>query len=196
MRLGNVGHWSPLRRLLQIILIGCIAHQLLEAALWRRDLEDCLREEVVVYGYILIAVLAYGAHRHAAELPSLQNLLAANLMIFAVIFVVTNSIRCGRCQGRLTGCKSNLKSLATSCEMYSTDNCGHYPHSLDLLTPNYLRKIPRCPQAHRDTYSARYAYALTPDAYTVCCGGCYHHAAGLDTPNYPHYSSFSGLILP
>ncbi|CAN0391541.1 unnamed protein product, partial [Phaeothamnion confervicola] len=57
------------------------------------------------------------------------------------------------CGGQLTGCKSNLKNLATSLEMYSTDNAGHYPRSsLNLLTPNYLKVIPQCPTAQRDTY--------------------------------------------
>ena len=121
----------------------------------------------------------------------------AIIAILAAI-LVPNFIR-ARAQGQLTACKSNLKNLATSLEMYSTDNAGHYPSpaaNMDKLTPNYLKIIPQCPSAQSNTYSAAYLFATVPDAYTVDCNGQYHTAAGINAANYPQYSSYSGLVLP
>ena len=119
----------------------------------------------------------------------------AIIAILAAI-LVPNFIR-ARAQGQLTACKSNLKNGATSLEMYSTDNAGHYPKSaLGLLTPNYLKIIPQCPSAQSDTYTAAYSAATVPDAYTLFCTGNFHTAAGINSANYPQYSSYSGLLLP
>lgn len=106
-------------------------------------------------------------------------------------------------QGRLTACKSNLKNIATACEMYATDNKGLYPPNLGLLTPNYLKIIPNCPSARVDTYSPTYqsfapsddqeAEATTVAAYTFYCRGKHHEKAS--TPeNFPQYDSYQGLM--
>ena len=124
----------------------------------------------------------------------------AIIAILAAI-LVPNFIR-ARAQGQLTACKSNLKNMATSLEMYSTDSAGHYPNQaagagLQKLTPNYLKIIPNCPSVQSDTYSASYTFATTPDAYTVQCSGTtWHTAAGIMTAQYPQYSSYSGLVVP
>ena len=97
----------------------------------------------------------------------------------------------------MTACKSNLKNLATACEMYSTDNHSLYPGRLDTLTPNYLKHIPLCPSAQKETYSGSYISCnVRPEGYTIFCEGQFHQKGGLANPNYPQYSSFSGLILP
>ena len=117
----------------------------------------------------------------------------AIIAILAAI-LVPNFIR-ARAQGQLTACKSNTKNLATSLEMYSTDNSGHYPTTnMNLLTPNYLKIIPQCPSAQSATYF--YSSATIPDAYTLGCEGTYHTAAGINLANYPQYSSYSGLLVP
>ena len=120
----------------------------------------------------------------------------AIIAILAAI-LVPNFIR-ARAQGQLTACKSNVKNLATSLEMYSTDNSGHYPSSagFSLITPNYLKIIPQCPSAQSATYSSQYTANTVPDAYSAGCGGTYHTAAGVNSPNYPEYSSYMGLVLP
>ena len=93
-------------------------------------------------------------------------------------------------QKRLTSCKSNLKNLATACEMYCTDWSGNYPHNLGLLTPNYMKIIPPCP-AGGTAYA--YEWATVPDMFTMVCKGSHHLDAG--TPaNYPQYSAEQGLI--
>lgn len=107
--------------------------------------------------------------------------------------LVPNFIR-ARAQGQTTACKSNLKNIATACEMYSTDNKGLYPDSMSKLTPMYLRFLPTCPSAEADTYSATYEVATEPhDAYTFYCRGENHRAAGLPV-DFPQYNSMQGLV--
>lgn len=98
-----------------------------------------------------------------------------------------------RAAGQLVACKSNLKNIGTAAEMYSTDNSGRYPTKLSQLTPNYLRSIPTCPSAGKDTYSASYKSAVSPDGFTVACGGSHHTKDGLG-PNLPKYTSLQGLL--
>lgn len=69
--------------------------------------------------------------------------------------------------GQLTACKSNLKNIGTGLEMYSTDYGGRYPTSLAQLTPNYLKTLPQCPTAGRDTYSASYVRSTVSDQPSV-----------------------------
>lgn len=93
----------------------------------------------------------------------------------------------------LTACKSNLKNIATACEMYSTDYAGRYPHSLQQLTPAYLKALPSCPGAKTDTYSQAFRSQVQPDAFTICCYGLNHESSGIKKPNYPRYGNVEGL---
>ncbi|HXE71769.1 MAG TPA: type II secretion system protein [Candidatus Nitrosotenuis sp.] len=116
------------------------------------------------------------------------------LAILAVLaaILVPNFVR-SRAQGRVTACKSNLKNIGTALEMYSTDHSKLYPLALDRLTPNYLKSLPTCPNAGRNTYSEGFTSASQPSAYTVVCAGYNHKAQGIG-PNYPQYNSVSGLV--
>ena len=101
----------------------------------------------------------------------------------------------------LINCKSNLKNIATALEMWSTDHEGAYPKTLAELTPEYLKYIPTCPAAGKDSYSDRYAaFQAQADKtvngekldYFFGCAG--HHHANLDIPaEYPDYNSVRGL---
>ena len=93
----------------------------------------------------------------------------------------------------LTKCQSNLKAIATACEMYATENNGHYPDRLDRLVPEYLEKIPACPKNGGDSYSVSYESSQNPDAYTFCCKGSNHTGANLPE-DYPQFSGLQGLI--
>ncbi|MDQ7825763.1 MAG: ankyrin repeat domain-containing protein [Candidatus Eremiobacteraeota bacterium] len=95
--------------------------------------------------------------------------------------------------GQATGCKSNLKNIGTALEMYSTDNEGRYPRSIKEVTPNYLRQLPTCPAAKKDTYSSTYRVKTKPDEYLLFCKGEYHRKAG-SKKDHPQYSSKEGLI--
>ncbi len=94
---------------------------------------------------------------------------------------------------RLTQCMSNCKNIGTALEMYSTDNSGHYPTSLKKLVPDYLKFIPTCAAAGKDTYSATYESGMNPDWYKFHCSGAHHTKVGAP-PNYPQYNSTQGLI--
>lgn len=100
-------------------------------------------------------------------------------------------MRSTRAQGQLTGCKSNLKNLATALEMFSQDHQGLYPSELGALVPGYLKTLPNCPSARQDTYSL--AYFQRDERFTLRCSGEHHRKTG--TPSdYPRYSSSLGLI--
>ena len=77
--------------------------------------------------------------------------------------------------------------------MYSTDNYGKYPTSLEMITPNYLKVIPTCSSA--GTYTYKYVCNDNPDVYTMWCSGSYHTTIN-NMPNYPQYDSIQGLIEP
>lgn len=92
------------------------------------------------------------------------------------------------------GCKSNLKNVGTALEMYESD-FKVYPDRLTLLTPNYLKTIPTCPAASRDTYSA--SAEMAPEHYTVMCAGRNHpgyRVLGLEE-NYPRCTDVGGLTV-
>ncbi|MGE0492296.1 MAG: DUF3352 domain-containing protein [Vulcanimicrobiota bacterium] len=96
-----------------------------------------------------------------------------------------------RAQGQYTACKSNLKNIATACEMYSTDWSGRYPTELALLTPNYLKTIPSCPAAQKDTYTGTYQMGTSPDSYRFACEGNHHSEVASEDP---YYTSDQGLM--
>jgi hypothetical protein len=99
-----------------------------------------------------------------------------------------------RC-GQYTQCQSNLKNIGTALEMFSTDNEGRYPSSLKELAPNYLKQIPTCASAGKDTYSNSYSMSFDPDNYTFFCSGANHLRTEHNVPpNYPQYNSREGLI--
>jgi hypothetical protein len=100
-------------------------------------------------------------------------------------------------QGQFTQCQSNCKNIGTALEMYSTDNKGHYPPNIPCLSPIYLKSIPTCASAGRDTYSGSYTVIVAQkkgevDAYTFFCSGNNHSKLGI-SPNYPQYDSTNGL---
>jgi hypothetical protein len=97
------------------------------------------------------------------------------------------------CRGVATACKSNLKNLGTALEMFASDHQGRYPKSLAELVPVYLKSIPPCPGAGRDSYSASYVVRNQPDCYLIYCCGRNHEVSGMQL-NYPAYNPYLGLI--
>ena len=61
------------------------------------------------------------------------------------------------------------------------------------VVSQYLKEMPTCPAAGRDTYSESSWGEFGPAAYTIICGG-HHHAGGGQGENYPQYTSSWGLI--
>lgn len=125
--------------------------------------------------------------------------LATTLLAVGVIaaVVVPNFMRPKK-QGNLTGCKGNMKNLATALEMYASDNAGSYPESLDkLIEPNYLKSLPTCPAAGKMTY-LDYQVSTEPDSFSFSCCGDNHKKAysgfQADSTGFPKYNAELGLI--
>ncbi|MBN9414219.1 MAG: hypothetical protein J0I12_02215 [Candidatus Eremiobacteraeota bacterium] len=91
----------------------------------------------------------------------------------------------------ILGCTHNLKAIATALEMYSSDHGGNYPVGLYVLIPKYLKEIPACPAAHRDTYSGSWRVAGSEGFYLFCMGKN-HGDFGLKV-HEPTYSARHGL---
>jgi hypothetical protein len=101
--------------------------------------------------------------------------------------------RPGRAEGMISSCQSNLKNLATACEMYKVDHAGAYPPSMTPLTPDYITTIPHCPAAKKDSYSSSYVLAKDKKSFSMGCHGSYHKAGGLPK-NFPAYDSKRGFL--
>lgn len=124
--------------------------------------------------------------------------------------LIPNFVR-ARAAGQFTQCQSNCKNIGTALEMYSTDNSGQYPDSIDKLSPDYLRVIPTCAAAGENTYNKSYtswnekpkkkkkkkktgySFGSSMGRYTFYCSGHHHKVVGVE-PNYPQYNSTEGLI--
>lgn len=105
--------------------------------------------------------------------------------------MLTSNFGTARARGQATACKSNLKNIGTALEMYSTDYSGRYPASAAMLTPNYLKTIPNCPAAGKDTYSETLKVTASPDTYQFHCAGHHHSMLQAD---HPKYNSQEGLV--
>jgi type II secretory pathway pseudopilin PulG len=123
-----------------------------------------------------------------------------SVMVIGVLaaILVPNFIK-AKSQGQLVACKSNMKNIATSLEMYATDNYGKYPATLNkLLEPSssgssYLMHIPICP-ACQESYI--YNSSKEPDDFLLQCGGMNTHTgAGAGEGHFPQYTPGKGLIL-
>lgn len=100
--------------------------------------------------------------------------------------LVPNFVRARR-QRSGTACFSNLRNIATGLEIYSSD-WGVYPPSLDVLTPNYLKTLPECPPAGKNTYSG--SFKMIRDK-TQCTLICPEHRS--DKPNQKCADGISAL---
>ena len=121
----------------------------------------------------------------------------------------------------LVSCLSNVKQVYLALMMYETDHHGAFhdsngpgafyagktslkepgsgrdvtPGSLDpLVASGYLKSIPTCPSAHRDTYSPGFVYCLgCPGTYTVSCSGNWHARAGIAS-DFPRYTGLGPML--
>ncbi|MFH0802541.1 MAG: MG2 domain-containing protein [bacterium] len=139
---------------------------------------------------LVVLILLHKSSQPMGKLHPSIFLIAIALLGIAII---SPNFRRG-CGGVLTACESNLKNMGTALEMYSTDNRGLYPESLNKLVPDYLKKIPECPKAGSDTYSSSYECSRQPDDFTIFCSGDFHMEMGI-VPNYPMYTASKGLVL-
>ena len=139
-------------------------------------------------------------------------LIICSLIVIFVLYVfVKNNIRSWS-SGQYTQCLSNLKNMGVALEIYAEDNEGHYPVELSRVTPGYLRIIPTCAAAEKDTYSAGYVSDYDSKEKKgrfsfYCCGDAHQWThndffglkfktrGGVGIPaNYPQYNLKDGLI--
>lgn len=83
---------------------------------------------------------------------------------------------------RLEACEQNLREIATALDLYAAANGGRYPPRLSALVPRYLKQIPTCPAAHRDTYSASYGVGDHPPRFSIACKSDAHAEARTPSP--------------
>lgn len=96
-------------------------------------------------------------------------------------------------------CEQNIKNISTALEMYDTDY-NEYPPSLDCLIKGdfpYMKRMPSCPSAGKDTYSESYLEWKSKggEGVWIYCKGHNHKDAGLPE-NYPAYSREDGIVEP
>jgi len=67
-------------------------------------------------------------------------------------------------------CEANLRSLSLAVEEWSVQHAGAYPTSaLEVVTPKFLREMPRCPAG------GQYRYRIEPPgSYRIWCDGNRH----------------------
>jgi hypothetical protein len=96
--------------------------------------------------------------------------------------------------GKLKKCEQNLKNFATAMEMYATDHAGKYPTDSGLLTPNYFRSLPTCPNAKDTSYSM--TSAKNPDSYLITCLEGNHRKGSSMNPSYDSTYGLETLPAP
>ena len=102
--------------------------------------------------------------------------------------------------GYLAACESNIKCIASALEIYSEENSGNYPASLDYLTEksqngtSYMKAIPHCPICN-----GSYIYNCNNDThnFTIWCGTADSHSLTNTTGEgcWPQYTPYEGMKL-
>jgi hypothetical protein len=189
------GKYSKDSAEISFLNLKAMMHQIKEAALKSPDGDKATIEQLMA---LVEGQLSDDLGSIQVEADGLRYTNQGSAGIFGMIgavslpIVVPNFIK-ARGQGQLTACKSNEKNIATALEMYSTDNAGKYPTDLKpLISGKYLRVIPTCPAASRDTYSESYQMTAAPDLFSFYCSG--HNHGNLLPAGYPQYNAETGLV--
>ncbi|MGV8125392.1 MAG: protein kinase [Candidatus Xenobiia bacterium LiM19] len=142
----------------------------------------------------VIAAIAYAVRREWKNSLSSARVAAASLLLLMIpAMILSPAFKGTEDRQKLDRCRENLKAISTAVEAYARDQGGSYPSSLKLLSPDYLKEIPICPSAGKDTYSETYESGGA-DNYTFYCRGSYHRRF-VSRPDYPRYSGTQGLIV-
>jgi tRNA A-37 threonylcarbamoyl transferase component Bud32 len=162
----------------------------------------CVGGIMSIPGYLGLALLAlmsffmiiyHLAKKDLSRALSSMGVVAASLGVLAIPMLILSSAFTGtRGSDNLQTCRANLKEIAAAVDLYEVSSGKIPPSSLSNLTPTYLKTIPTCPGARRDTYSTSYASSAESRQYTLFCRGSHHR--GL-RPDYPRYTSLQGLVV-
>jgi len=77
-------------------------------------------------------------------------------------------------------CQSTVGKICTAVSAFQKAR-GRLPRTLgELVSGRFLKEMPRCPIAKKDTYSSSYRWTASPSAgYSFFCKGSYHADAGV-----------------
>lgn len=117
---------------------------------------------------------------------------SSNIIVIVTIIVIVAALglmirghlrnkRFQEIQRDYSSCYQSLCLLEKALMEYARAHKGQYPRKLSELTPKYLKSIPTCPQAAKDTYSASYMAITEKPMYFICCAGN-NHMGPPDTP--------------
>lgn len=121
------------------------------------------------------------------------------ILIAAVVFTIFFNRK--EITGRqYSACKSNGINIMTAIRFYAADNEGHFPPTLALLTPDYLRTLPTCPASEKNTYATTYRAIIDPadsskDRFTFYCSGGSHKQWIKSEENHPVFTSKDGGMI-
>lgn len=89
-------------------------------------------------------------------------------------------------------CAANLVGIGDAIRDYHVET-GRYPQSLKELVPKYLKGVPECPVALRDTYSRGYEHNAA--GFTLYCTAAHKiWVSGRGEVEYWQYTSSEGLV--
>ena len=154
-------------------------------------------------GFAYHRTMISGAPLRSARLARPRAFTLVEIMIVIAIISILSTIMLpnmvrARSQGRLTGCTTNMRNIATAVETYSAANASRYPVLLLSLTQGgqqCMTIIPTCPSSGTNAgYLAGFKSASNPDAYTLICSGNHHGELNIPA-NFPQYESSTGLIV-
>lgn len=127
-------------------------------------------------------------HKKGFTLIELMTVIAILALLVAIMFP---HFWQAYARGRVTACASNLKNIATAIQVYSAEY-GQFPKNLGVLTPEYLKIMPICPEAGCDTYTTSYELNDDATSYVICCKGSNHTPLGYKADE-PYYRFERGL---
>ncbi|MHC9541775.1 MAG: hypothetical protein AB9903_19895 [Vulcanimicrobiota bacterium] len=90
----------------------------------------------------------------------------ALLSLIAVIFIVKSLIA-------MNGCVENVRALNSALAKYKFSK-GTYPDTISSLSPDFIKKIPVCPSAGKDTYAPGYKATHDGRECSFSCKGKNH----------------------
>lgn len=94
---------------------------------------------------------------------------------------------------RANQCASNLKNAGMAVEIFRTEHSGQLPKSLAELAPDIVERLPVCPAAGVDSYSASYKVGADGKEYSLFCSGDHHAQAGIAS-DQPSLDGASGIV--
>ncbi len=102
----------------------------------------------------------------------------------------------GRSGGTGQTCGAHMNHLIEALRLYSNEHQGQYPQTLGELVPDYIDRLPSCPSAGQDSYSAGYSRSADGLEFDLACHGDNHHEEFVwtekPTQDMPRYNSMRG----